>query len=203
MAIDDPESAQAYGRELLLGELVRLRPLEERDLVHLERWWGDAEWQVYQQQTVRPQPDGPVQEQFRRWSLNDGSSTSGFSVETRASGEFVGHVTLWGASLPARSATLGVIIGPTQIDRGYGTDAVRVMARYGFRSMGLHRVGLEVAAFDLRGRRAYEKAGFRVEGVRREAVFMDGGFTDEVLMGLLRQDWEALEEARGVAEASA
>jgi len=203
MAIDDFESARAYGRELLGGDLVRLRPLEDRDLVHLERWWGDPEWQVFQQQTVRPQPDGPAQEQFRRWSANDTAASSGFSIETRASGEFVGHITLWGASLPARSATLAVIIGPAYVGRGYGTDAVRVMVRYGFRAMGLHRIGLEVAAFNARGRRAYEKAGFQVEGVRRESVLMDGAFTDEVLMGLLRQDWEAQEEARSAARASA
>lgn len=203
MAIDDPESAQAYGRELLAGELVRLRPLEDRDLAHLERWWVDPEWQVFQQQTIRPQPDGAAQEQFRRWSLNDTASSAGFSIETRASGEFVGHITLSGASLPARSATLAVIIGPSHVSHGYGTDAVRVMTGYGFRTMGLHRIGLEVASFNPRGRRAYEKAGFQIEGVRREAVFMDGAFTDEVLMGLLRQDWEALEEARQVAEASA
>lgn len=203
MPIDDPEAAQAYGRDLLAGDLVRLRPLEDRDLTHLERWWGDPEWQVFQQQTVRPQPDGPAQDLFRRWSTNDSGSAVGFSVETLTSGEFVGHVTLWGASLPTRSATLGIIIGPAHVGRGYGTDAVRVIARYGFRAMGLHRIGLAVAAFNGRGRSAYEKAGFQVEGVRREAVFTDGAFTDEVLMGLLRQDWEALEQAARVARVSA
>jgi RimJ/RimL family protein N-acetyltransferase len=195
MAIDDSAAAQAYGRDLLVGELVRLRPLEDRDLIHLERWWGEPEWQVFQQQTVRPQPDGPVQEQFRRWSANDSGTGVGFSIETVSSGEFVGHVTLWGASLPTRSATLGIIIGPTHVGRALGTDAVRVIARYGFRTMGLHRIGLTVAAFNGRARAAYAKAGFQVEGVRREAVFTDGAFTDEVLMGLLQQDWEALESA--------
>lgn len=201
MVIDTPESAQRYGRGLLAGELVRLRPLEENDLIDLEQWWEDPEWQVFQQQTVRPQPGGPTRDLFRRWSANDSSAASGFSIESYMSRGLVGHVTLWGAGLPARSATLGIIIGPEHVGRGFGTDAVRVMAGYGFRTMGLHRIGLEVAAFNPRARRAYEKAGFTVEGVRRESVFMDGAFTDEVLMGLLRQDWEAHEEARRVAGA--
>jgi RimJ/RimL family protein N-acetyltransferase len=192
MRIEDPETAQTYGHDLLLGDLVRLRPLEDRDLPHLERWWGDPEWQVFQQQTVRPQPDGPTRDLFRGWSTNDSGAGAGFSIETVSTGEFVGHVTLWGASLPGRSATLGIIIGPNHVGRGFGTDAVRVASRYGFRSMGLHRISLTVAAFNTRGRRAYEKAGFQLEGVRRESVFTNGGFTDEVLMGLLRQDWEAL-----------
>jgi RimJ/RimL family protein N-acetyltransferase len=203
MAMTDPVAAQQYGRGLLTGERVRLRPLDERDLPHLERWWVDPEWQVLQQQSVRPRPDGPAQELFRRWSANDSASSVGFSVDARATGEFVGHVTLWGAALPARSASLGIIIGPNHVGHGYGTDAVRVAARYGFRAMGLHRIGLELLAFNTRGRRAYEKAGFQVEGVRRESVFIDGAFEDELIMGLLRQDWEAAEEARRVAEAAA
>ena len=195
MAVQDPDSAQAFGRDVLVGEQVRLRPLEERDLDVLERWWGDPEWQVFQQQTVRPQPAGPAQDLFRRWSTNDSGSGVGFSIEALGSGRLVGHVTLWGAALPARAATLGILIGPDHVGRGYGTDAVRVVARYGFRVMGLHRIGLAVSAFNARGRRAYEKAGFQVEGVRREAVFLDGGFTDEVQMGLLEQEWAALQAA--------
>ena len=203
MAIDDPESAQAYGRDLLTGDLVRLRPLEDRDLAHLERWWGDPEWQVFQQLTVRPQPDGAAADLFRRWSTNDSGTGAGFSIEAVATGELIGHVTLWGVALPSRGATLGIIVGPTHVGRGYGTDAVRVAARYGFRSMGVHRIGLSVAGFNARGRRAYEKAGFQVEGVRRESAFIDGAWSDEVLMGLLRQDFEASEEARHAAERSA
>jgi RimJ/RimL family protein N-acetyltransferase len=203
MNVSSGDVAQAYGRSLLVGDLVQLRPLQERDLAQLERWWSDPEWQVFQQQTVRPQPDGPAQELFRSWSRNDSGASVGFSVETRSSQELVGHITLWGASLPTRSATLGVIIGAPHVGAGYGTDAVRVVTRYGFRVMGLHRIGLTVAAFNDRGRRAYEKAGFQVEGVRREAVFTDGGFTDEVLMGLLQQDWAGSEESVRTSRAGA
>jgi RimJ/RimL family protein N-acetyltransferase len=202
MAIEDPESAQVYARELLLGRLVRLRPLEERDLSHLERWWTDPEWQVLQQQTVRPRPDGPAKELFRRWSANEDATGVGFSVESLESGEFVGHVTLSGATVVGRSAALGIIIGPSHVGRGYGTDAVRVLARYGFRAMGLHRIGLELVAFNTRARRTYEKAGFQAEGVRRESVFVDGAFADEVIMGLLRPDFDAAEGARRGIEAA-
>jgi RimJ/RimL family protein N-acetyltransferase len=196
MVIEDPESAQVYARGLLLGELVRLRPLDERDLTHLERWWTDPEWQVLQQAVVRPRPDGPTQDLFRRWSTNEDGSGVGFSVESLESGEFIGHVTLWGADPVQRAATLGLIIGPAFVGRGFGTDTVRVIARYGFLAMHLHRIGLEVFAFNTRGRRAYESAGFQVEGVRRESVFLAGGWADSVLMGLLRQDWEAAEDGR-------
>lgn len=198
MTIEDVDAARAYGRDLLVGDLVRLRPLEERDLTHLERWWNDPEWQAFQQLTVRPRPDGPAQELFRSWSANDSGTGVGFSIEALATGECIGHVTLWGIALPSRTATLGIIVGPTYVDRGFGTDALRTIARYGFRSLGAHRIELTVAAFNARGRRAYEKVGFQVEGVRRESAFLDGAWADEVRMGLLQADLDAAEAARRV-----
>ena len=203
MAISDPVAAQRYGRDLLTGESVRLRSLDERDLPHLERWWVDPEWQVLQQQAVRPRPDGPAQELFRRWSANGSAADVGFSIDSRESGEFVGHVRLEGGALPARAATLGIVLGPAHVGHGYGTDALRVITRYGFRALGLHRIGIELLAFNTRARRAAEKAGFSVEGTRRESVFVDGGWADELLLSVLRADWEAAEEARRVADATA
>lgn len=37
----------------------------------------------------------------------------------------------------------------------------------------------------------YERAGFREEGRRREVVFLDGAWHDEIVMGLLRSEWAA------------
>jgi RimJ/RimL family protein N-acetyltransferase len=185
----DAAAAQQYGRTILEGERVRLRPLAETDLPLLERWWADPEWQALQQIVVRPRPEGTTIDMFRRWSVNDAPSGAGFSVEERDTGEFAGHVTMWGAVLPERAATLAIVLGPGFVGRGLGTDAVRVMVRYGFLVMGLNRIELRVLALNDRARRAYAKAGFVEEGVRREAVFLGGGFGDEVVMSVLRAEW--------------
>jgi RimJ/RimL family protein N-acetyltransferase len=187
-SIEDTDAAHRYGRDLLVGESVRLRALEERDIVHLERWWTDPEWQQLQQATVRPRPEGATGDLFRRWSRNDEPGAAGFSIQS-LQGEFVGHVSLWGAALPVRAAALSIVIGPNHVGTGFGPDAVRIMVRYGFLAMGLNRIELSVWAFNTRARRAYEKAGFVEEGVRREAAFVNGEFADEVVMGLLRRDW--------------
>ncbi len=187
--IDTTDAAHAYGRLLLLGERVRLRPSREEDFVQLDRWWGDPEQHALQQTVIRPRPPGAELDTFRRWSANDGPSAAGFSVESLDDGGFVGHVTIWGATLPERDANLAVMIDPASQGRGFGTDAVRVMVRYGFLAMGLNRIQLEVFAFNTRARRAYAKAGFVEEGIRREAVLIDGAFADEVIASVLRREW--------------
>lgn len=180
--------AQRYGSRLLDGDLVRLRALEDGDLPDLVRWWRDPEWSVLQQIVVRPRPTEPIAEMFRDWSKSDRGGDVGFSAVDRASGDLVGHLTLFGASLPVRAATLAVMIGSEHVGHGYGTDAVRVLTDYGFREMGLNRIEVRVHAFNDRARSVYEKAGYQEEGARREATFHDGRFHDEVVMSTLARD---------------
>jgi len=66
------------------------------------------------------------------------------------------------------------------------------MLRYAFEDLGLHRIALWVAAYNTRARRCYEKCGFRVEGIARENFQVDGEWQDDVLMAVLKEEWEAL-----------
>jgi RimJ/RimL family protein N-acetyltransferase len=190
MAWTDAGDPQRYGADILQGERIRLRALEDDDLADLVRWWRDPEWAALQQLTVRPRPAADVVEQFRKWSANSGAGGDvGFCVVDRASGRLVGHVTLYGAGLPARAATLTVMIGSEHVGSGYGTDAVRTLVDYGVRELGLNRIQLHVLADNARARATYRKVGFVEEGVLRESVFHDGAFHDEVVMAVLARGW--------------
>lgn len=152
-------------------------------------WESAKAAQELQQLVVRPRPSESVSGMFRSWSTSDRSGDVGFSVVDPTSGTLVGHVTLFGAQLPVRAATLAVMIGSEHVGQGYGTDAVRRLTDYGFREMGLNRIEIQVHAFNDRARAVYAKTGYRVEGVRREATFHDGHFHDEVIMSALARDW--------------
>lgn len=183
--------AQRYGATLLEGDRVRLRALEDGDLPDLVRWWQEPEWAVLQQVIVRPRSTEPIAEQFRGWSGNGGGGSVGFSVVDRSSGSLVGHVTLFGATLPVRAATLAVMIGSEHVDQGYGTEVVRLVTAYGFREMGLNRIEIRVHAFNDRARAVYARSGYQQEGVRRDATFHDGRFHDEIVMAALAREWSA------------
>jgi RimJ/RimL family protein N-acetyltransferase len=73
--------------------------------------------------------------------------------------------------------------------RGLGTEATEMMLEHAFERLGLHRVGLSVFSYNLRAIRAYEKAGFRIEGRQREAILRDGRYWDEIQMGVLVDEW--------------
>jgi RimJ/RimL family protein N-acetyltransferase len=140
---------------------------------------------------VVPPSEAAAKERIAKWSANE-DDRLGFAIETLDNPSvLVGHVGLWGWQTKDRCATIGIAFGREHIGRGYGTDAMRVIVSYGFRELGLHRMQLGVSPFNPAGIRAYEKAGFAEEGRRREAVWHDGRWYDEVLMSVLEPEWAA------------
>lgn len=90
-----------------------------------------------------------------------------------------------------RGCVFHIQVSPEARGKGVGSFALEGMLYHAFRDLGLNRVELDVLETNARARHMYEKAGFTVEGVRRQAVFKDGGFVDMVQMGLLRDEWES------------
>ena len=170
-------------RGALVGERTRLRELRDDDLPRLVPWWRDPDVAVFNNQ-VKPQPDALVEDTLRGWSRNDTPGSAAFCIET-LDGELAGHVALFGAEAQHRCATFGIFLDPARLGQGLGSDATRVMVRYGFETLGLHRIELTVSALNARGIAAYEKAGFAREGLLRRKLFYAGAFRDQVVMGIV------------------
>ena len=103
-------------------------------------------------------------------SRNDTDDRLDLAIVDRASGACVGEAVLNQWDPGSQSCNFRILIGPAGQNRGLGTEATRLIVGYGFEHLGLHRISLEVYAFNPRARRAYEKAGFRAEGVLRESL---------------------------------
>jgi len=67
-------------------------------------------------------------------------------------------------------------------------EAARLLQRHLIADLGYHRLQLEIYGFNERAQRHAERAGFRLEGVRREAYWRHGAWTDGVLYALIRED---------------
>ena len=184
-------AAFGYGDSILVGSLVRLRGVLDEDLSTLARWEMDPGRMATLTSWVAPLSEAAARERIAKWSAND-KDNLGFAIETLEDPPvLVGNIGLWGARPKDRCATIGIALGRDHIGRGYGTDAMRVIVDYGFRELSLHRIQLDVAPFNLAGVRAYEKAGFVEEGRRRQSVWHDGRWYDEVMMSILEREWAA------------
>ncbi|MFD9333197.1 GNAT family N-acetyltransferase [Streptomyces sp. NPDC060028] len=112
-----------------------------------------------------------------------------FSVVDLASGELAGEAVLWSIDVHNRSAHLGISLLPGSRGRGLGAEVVRLLCRYGFSVRGLHRLQVDTLADNAAMIRAATGAGFTLDGTLRGAAWVCGEFLDEVVLGLLVQDW--------------
>ncbi|MDV9174702.1 GNAT family protein [Streptomyces sp. W16] len=177
-------------KPVLTGEKTVLRPFTESD--------ADGIWQLIQDPEVVRFTFEPstelTPERLRSWYATraDQCDRLDLAVTDPATGELLGEVVLHEWDPTARSCTFRTLIGPRGRGRGIGTEATRLIVGYAFEQLGLHRIQLEVYGHNHRARRVYEKVGFVVEGVRREAQLRDGEWVDDVLMAILDHEWAAL-----------
>ena len=176
--------------KFLDGERLYLRPLEMDDLERCLRWINDPDLLQY---LGRKQPMS--REMEKEWLAgqykNEGRIN--FAIVLKEGDRHIGNCGLEGADLTNRNACFGIFIGePDGRSQGYGTEATKLLLEYGFQQMNLHRVYLTVFSFNDRARRSYEKAGFVLEGTRREDYYRHGRYHDTHIMGILKSEWEAI-----------
>jgi UDP-4-amino-4,6-dideoxy-N-acetyl-beta-L-altrosamine N-acetyltransferase len=174
---------------MLYGEKTRLRRIERQDIPTFVRWFSDPEVREFLM-VNRPISTAEEEKWFER-KLQEGSDI--FAIET-VDGTHIGNIELMDMDTRHRHAELGIVIGEKAYwGQGYGSDAIRTLLRFAFEEMNLHRVSLRVYEDNARGIHAYEKCGFRIEGRLREAIYRKGRYYDELIMGVLRCEFTAVQ----------
>ncbi|WP_329117523.1 GNAT family N-acetyltransferase [Streptomyces sp. NBC_01465] len=173
----------------LSGDKVVLRPFTAEDVDTMSVILRDPEVLKFTGSAHTEVSDETVRTFYT--TRNDQPDRLDLAVTDRTTGELVGEAILYEYDAHNRSCTFRTLIGPTGRDRGLGTEACRLIVGYGFGQLGLNRIALGVFDFNPRARRAYEKAGFVVEGVEREALLHDGQWIDSVSMSILAREWTA------------
>ncbi|XKK41406.1 GNAT family N-acetyltransferase [Nocardiopsis sp. ARC36] len=137
---------------------------------------------------------------LRRWYATrpDHHDRADWVIVSREDGTAVGDCALLG--LDPDNACAGYRIALNDMaftGRGYGTEATGLVLEYAFTVAGLHRVGLEVFAFNANAQKSYARSGFVREGVRRKCLRWNGEWHDAVLMSVLAEEYEELRASRG------
>ncbi len=174
---------------MITGEKIGLRARHENDVavLHSELYDDVATRSRADSRPWRPTPPLPAYSPYAVAEPSD--EVAFFSVQELASGELAGEALLWGIDVHNRTAHLGMSLRPAFRGRGLGTDVVRVLCEYGFAVRGLQRLQLETLADNPQMITAATRAGFTLEGRLRRAAWVYGAFVDEVVLGLLADEW--------------
>ncbi len=176
---------------MIYGDLVRLRGVERTDLEQFVAWLNDPEviaglviyaplsltyeegW--FESVTKRPHDEHPL----------------AIEVQQGAEWQMIGNCSFYDLDWRCRSAKVGIFIGDKNFwNKGYGTSVMRLLLQHGFQTLNLNRIGLDVYENNPRAIKAYEKAGFRLEGRARQAMYKSGQYIDVILMSVLREEWQ-------------
>lgn len=74
-------------------------------------------------------------------------------------------------------------------NKGYGSDATKLVIDFAFNTLKLHRIELDVYPFNPRAIAMYKKVGFIQEGLFREAKIINGKYVDVIKMAILDSDY--------------
>ena len=112
-----------------------------------------------------------------------------FTILTKK-GEPIGNAGFNHLDFRNSHGVLGIMIGEKRLwDKGFGTDAIRILLKFGFDELGLRKIELFLDPGNKRALACYRKCGFVEEGRARKHIFHRGEYIDDLRMGILREEW--------------
>ncbi len=176
---------------MLKGTKVELRPFRRSDLAYFVKWFNDPE--VTQYLTLYlPMTEMAEGKWIENLANNPGTDVY-FVIEAieNNGNKAIGSISLDGIHPRDHYAAFGIAIGEKEYwSQGCGTEAAKLIIKYGFEQLNLHRISSIVYDFNERSLRMHSRLGFKEEGRQREMAFKNGKYCDVVVFGLLRKEWE-------------
>lgn len=171
----------------LVGEKVYLAPMMMENLEKYTEWMNDFETTDY----IGTSASITSLEGERNWLERNIDNDGMFCIVEKESDKLIGNMGLKDINHLHRTATLGIFIGDKESrNKGYGTEAIKLLLDYGFNYLNLNNIKLDVFEFNQRAKACYEKCGFKEYGRRRKCYFLNGKYYDSIEMEILAEEFE-------------
>lgn len=178
--------------DLFRGKLVRLSAVDPSPAAEaFSRWSRDSEyWRLMAGDPSFPHSVKEAREHMEKALDKESPRDFFFNIRSLEDDRLIGDAGLDGVDWRNGETYVGIGLGDRQDwGKSYGSDAMRLILRFAFHELNLHRVSLTVFEYNQRALRAYEKIGFVHEGRVRGFIHRDGQRWDMLCMGLLRAEW--------------
>jgi len=179
--------------DLFRGELVRLTAENPETLGEIwSRWNRNSEYMhLLDTDPAILWSKKKIQEWNEKELEKDVQEDYFFTIRALQDDRLIGFTALfhflWNHGDPWVAIGLGE---PEYWGKGYGSDTMRLVLRYAFTELNVHRVTLCVFEYNQRAIRSYQKVGFKHEGRVRGEFLRMGSRWDVIFMGILREEWQ-------------
>jgi RimJ/RimL family protein N-acetyltransferase len=166
----------------LASERLTLRPFRSDDAVDVHAVWNDDAYLRF-----APAALATAAADLQR-AVEWCSGEPIFAVENRANGRLVGHVALFGTNWATMVTEIHYWTAPWGRGNGYAAESVRAVARWALTTQGMARIALMAVVDNIASIRVAETAGFRFEGILRNAALTRSGRGDLAAYSLIPAD---------------
>ncbi|MBQ3232427.1 MAG: GNAT family N-acetyltransferase [Clostridia bacterium] len=173
----------------LIGNRVMLREYRQEDLSALRAWVNDTETTRYLAGSYRRPQTWEQTEEWLMRRLNGDAGGEGYVIADKETQKYLGQIDLMMIDPIARKAEMAIVLMLQAQKKGYALESIRLILAYAFYTMNLNRVWLKCAEKNEAAVRCYERAGFKTEGVLRNDLYIDGEYTNALIMGILKEEF--------------
>lgn len=152
--------------EVIKGKSMMIRKLTIEDVFGM-REWGKHTDPLYFDYNFPSLRDEEVIDWFKIKTQNKNKKCFGVLNEEN---RIVGYLTIKDIKRLRKTSTLGIVFDPNYINKGYGTEAIRLFLEYYFYVLKMKTLHLDVAKFNKRAINCYKKCGFTKMGESKEKL---------------------------------
>jgi len=182
--------------------VYRLRELEERDMIIVNKWRNNAELISMLAAPYRFINQNVDKNWFNGY-MNNRSNQVRCAIVTEENDDILGLVSLTSINQLNQSAEFHIMIGETDNQgKGMGTFAVKEMLDHAFNNLNLYRIELTVLESNKRAQHLYEKCGFVKEGTMRKCAYKNGEFVNMHIYSILKEEYLEHKFGGGIAQSS-
>lgn len=176
----------------VLGERIMLREYKAEDFSEIRKWVNDEETTRYLSSRFWSAQSISDTQDFLNRMMQASHNAYNFVIADLETEDYIGQLDMFRVDWRQRQGELGIVIGESGMrHQGIGREALQLMQRFAFRTLGMERLEIEVHMDNQPALHCYRRAGFTLEGVKRHAFWSDGHFADLGMMSVLRDEYEA------------
>lgn len=181
--------------QLFKGKSIRLGAIDhQRDPQVESRWTHDPAYlRDLSQEIARPLSPEKIKKKYEALEkeIEESKNTFYFTIRSCEDDRLLGFARIYWIEWSQGTGGLQIGIGdPRDRQKGYASEAMRLILRYAFAEVNLHRLSALVSEDNPAALHLFRKFGFVEEVRRRKAIQRNGAAHDLLLMGLLRQEWK-------------
>lgn len=170
---------------ILKGEKVFLGPVINSDEYY--NWMNENAVTQFLESRFHAQSKDDIQQYISAMSKNPDIFFFGiFSIKTMG---HCGNIKLGPINWLHRFGEIGLVLRKEVWGKGFGTESIKLISKFAFDELGLHKIWCGCLSENLGSIKAFQKAGFKIEGTLKKQYWTNGKWMDDIIFGLTQEDY--------------